>query len=114
LLAQRVDALPTRSAVYLWPLDQRKKNANGKPGTLHVKCAAADGRRLFLSSANLTEYAFTLNMELGVPISGGELPGQVETPFVRLIEAGVLATPLRSVLKDNCGQLEYPAQMVWT
>jgi phosphatidylserine/phosphatidylglycerophosphate/cardiolipin synthase-like enzyme len=86
-------AVATRSAVYLWPLDQRKKDANGKPGALHVKCAAADGRRLFLSSANLTEYAFTLNMELGVLISGGELPGQVEEHFDRLVEAGVLAKP---------------------
>ena len=48
---------------------------NGKVGILHVKCVVADGRWLFLSSANLTEYAFTINMELGVLITGGEHPG---------------------------------------
>ncbi len=46
---------------------------------------------MFLSSANLTEYAFTINMELGVLVTGGKLPGQVERHFARLIEAGQLA-----------------------
>lgn len=86
-------AVATRSSVYLWPLDNREKDSNGKHGILHVKCAVADGRWLFLSSANLTEYAFTLNMELGLLISGGSLPVQVEGHFYRLIEAGVLAKP---------------------
>jgi phosphatidylserine/phosphatidylglycerophosphate/cardiolipin synthase-like enzyme len=56
-----------------------------------VKCAVADGRSLFLSSANLTEYAFTINMELGLLVTGGPLPGQVEEQFDRLIGTGVLA-----------------------
>jgi phosphatidylserine/phosphatidylglycerophosphate/cardiolipin synthase-like enzyme len=60
---------------------------------LHVKCAAADGRWLFLSSANLTVYAFTPNMELGVLITGGPLPGQVERHLGRLIGTGVLRKP---------------------
>ena len=38
---------------------------SGKLGILHVKCVVGDGRWLFLSSANLTKYAFSLNMELG-------------------------------------------------
>ena len=57
----------------------------GKLGSLHVKSAVADGRWLLLSSANLTEYAFTINMELGVLISGGRLPGRVESHFDGLI-----------------------------
>jgi phosphatidylserine/phosphatidylglycerophosphate/cardiolipin synthase-like enzyme len=77
--------------VFLWPLEKREKDDNGKPGILHVKCAVADGRWLLLSSANLTEYAFTLNMELGLLISGGSLPVQVEGQFDRLIQTGVLA-----------------------
>ena len=44
---------------------ERKGDAIGKLGILHVKCVVADGRWLFLSSANLTKYAFTINMELG-------------------------------------------------
>ena len=53
----------------------------------------ADGRWLFLSSANLTEYAFTLNMELGLLFKGGGLPEQIEMHFDRMIQTGVLATP---------------------
>jgi phosphatidylserine/phosphatidylglycerophosphate/cardiolipin synthase-like enzyme len=86
-------SVAARSSVYLWPLDNREKDGNGKHGILHVKCAVADGRWLFLSSANLTEYAFTLNMELGLLISGGGLPSQVEAHFDRLIQTGVLARP---------------------
>jgi phosphatidylserine/phosphatidylglycerophosphate/cardiolipin synthase-like enzyme len=79
--------------VYLWPLAHRATDESGKPGILHVKCAVADGRWLFLSSANLTEYAFTLNMELGLLICGGDLPNQVEAHFDRMIQTGVLAKP---------------------
>ena len=78
-------------SVFFWPLDKRVKDAGGKPGILHVKCAVADSQRLFLSSANLTEYAFTLNMELGLLMTGGVLPEQIEKHFDRMIEAKVLS-----------------------
>lgn len=86
-LGDRVAAVST---VYYWPEAQRAKENGGKYGILHVKCAVADGRRLFLSSANLTEYAFTVNMELGLLVAGGPLPCQVEEQFDRLIGMGVL------------------------
>ena len=79
-----------RCQAYLAWVCLRKKDENGKPGILHVKCAASDGHWLFLSSANLTQYAFTTNMELGVLIAGGALPVQVEKHFERLIDTGVL------------------------
>ena len=50
----------------------------------------ADRRALLVSSANLTAYALTLNMELGLLVRGGDLPGRVAGHFDRLIEAGVL------------------------
>ena len=78
------------STVYCWPFEARKRDANGRHGILHVKCAVGDGRWLFLSSANLTEQAFTINMELGVLVTGGSLPSQVEAYFTSLITAGVL------------------------
>jgi phosphatidylserine/phosphatidylglycerophosphate/cardiolipin synthase-like enzyme len=77
------------STVYYWPQEKRR-NHGDKVGILHVKCAVADGRWLFLSSANLTEYAFTINLELGVLLTGGSLPGQVEDNFERMVETGVL------------------------
>ena len=64
----------------------------GKHGSLHAKCAVADRRRLFLSSANLTAYALTLNMELGLLVTDGPLPAQVDQHFRALIEAGKLVT----------------------
>jgi len=81
------------STVYLWPQGKRKQTEDGRVGILHVKCAVADGRIMFLSSANLTEYAFSLNMELGLLITGGEQPLQVEDHFDRLIETGTLTRP---------------------
>jgi phosphatidylserine/phosphatidylglycerophosphate/cardiolipin synthase-like enzyme len=79
-----------RCGVYLWPTQERFKGGTGKPGLLHVKCAVADGRWLFVSSANLTEQAFSINMELGVLITGGTIPVQVEVLFRKMIESGVL------------------------
>jgi phosphatidylserine/phosphatidylglycerophosphate/cardiolipin synthase-like enzyme len=78
------------ATVYVWPLDQRQRNANGKYGSLHVKCAVADRERLLVSSANLTEYAFSLNMELGILVQGGELPGKVADHFEGLSESKIL------------------------
>jgi phosphatidylserine/phosphatidylglycerophosphate/cardiolipin synthase-like enzyme len=79
--------------VYYWPKEKRGQDDKGKLGILHVKCAVADGRWLFLSSANLTEYAFTINMELGVLVTGGNLPAQVQEHFDRLVCAGMFAQP---------------------
>jgi phosphatidylserine/phosphatidylglycerophosphate/cardiolipin synthase-like enzyme len=73
------------STIYVWPKENRDQDPNGKVGILHVKCVVADGRWLFLSSANLTEYAFSINMELGLLITGGEHPLVVERQFHQLI-----------------------------
>ena len=74
-----------------WPKENRKADASGKLGILHVKCVVGDGRWLFLSSANLTKYAFSLNMELGVLITGGEAPRQIEQVFEEMIQGKSLA-----------------------
>ena len=82
--------MASRCGVYVWPIEGRFRGGTGKPGILHVKCVVADGRWLFLSSANLTEQAFSINMELGVLITGGTTPAQVEAHFGRMIESGTL------------------------
>ena len=73
------------STVYFWPKENRPVGENNKVGILHVKCAVADGKWLFLSSANLTQQAFTINMELGMLVSGGTMPSRVEQQFDQLI-----------------------------
>ncbi len=82
--------LRQRARVYRWPPEQRPKDAAGRHGSLHVKCAVADERALFISSANLTHYALNLNMEMGLLIHGGDLPRQVARHFEDLVHAGVL------------------------
>lgn len=86
-LGQEVAACST---VYFWPKENRPVGDNNKVGILHVKCAVADGEWLFLSSANLTQQAFTINMELGMLVRGGTMPGRVEQQFQRLIQNGQL------------------------
>lgn len=78
------------SSVYFWPKDKRRLSETNKPGILHVKCAVADGEWLFLSSANLTQQAFTINMELGILVRGGTMPIRVEMQFERLLKLGQL------------------------
>jgi phosphatidylserine/phosphatidylglycerophosphate/cardiolipin synthase-like enzyme len=82
-------AVAKSCSVYFWPEGKREKSPAGKVGILHVKCAVADGSRLFLSSANLTEYALSTNMELGILITGGTAPEQVERQFDRFMQSGV-------------------------
>ena len=75
---------------FVWPLAKRPKDSLGRHGSLHAKCAVVDRNLLFLSSANLTEFAFNLNMELGVLIKGGILPRSVDEHFHELIASGCL------------------------
>ncbi len=76
--------------MYDWPREMRPCGKNNRVGILHVKCAVADGQWLFLSSANLTQQAFTINMELGILVRGETMPRRVEERFVRLIQDGRL------------------------
>lgn len=87
---QALGSLAERVAVFAWPLELRPRDAHGRTGALHAKCALADEHLLFVSSANLTGFALTLNMELGVLITGGDLPGTVSRHFADLIAANVL------------------------
>lgn len=77
--------------VLVWPADRRPTSAAGKYGSLHAKCAVVDDRVLLVSSANLTEYALELNMELGVRIEGGSHPCRVREHFDDLVRRRVLA-----------------------
>jgi phosphatidylserine/phosphatidylglycerophosphate/cardiolipin synthase-like enzyme len=83
------------ATVYLWPLDKREKNDKGHHGSLHVKCALADDAHLLVSSANLTDFAMSLNMELGLLVRGGDLPSQIGRHFRWLIEQGHLVPTAR-------------------
>jgi phosphatidylserine/phosphatidylglycerophosphate/cardiolipin synthase-like enzyme len=78
------------ATIYVWPEDTRDKDPDGHSGAMHVKCAVADGDMAFISSANLTEYALSINMELGLLVRGGLLPKEIHEHFRRLMTDGVL------------------------
>jgi cardiolipin synthase A/B len=76
--------------VYEWPAAMRKRDSRGRHGSLHAKFAVADRRRLLISSANLTEDAFDLNIELGILVTGGTAPVEAASHVDDLIRRGVL------------------------
>lgn len=78
------------ATIYTWPAELRPKTPKGKRASLHAKCAVADGERLLVSSANLTEFALTVNIELGLLVEGDDAPQRVQTHLESLIEAGSL------------------------
>lgn len=82
--------------VYVWPIEARPRNEKGQFGSLHAKFVVADGSRLFVSSANLTDFAMNLNMEMGVLISGGPIPRQSFESLQTLIRDGHLQELLES------------------
>ena len=59
------DQVARQAKIYVWPLEKRPVSAGGRHGSLHAKIALADRRSMLVSSANLTQYAMTLNMEMG-------------------------------------------------
>lgn len=79
-------AVAERAHLYVWPKEKRPLTEDGKFGSLHAKLALADGRLLLVSSANLTGYAMTLNMEMGILVKGGDVPSQIETHLSSLVE----------------------------
>jgi phosphatidylserine/phosphatidylglycerophosphate/cardiolipin synthase-like enzyme len=51
--------------LYFWPKENRLFR-KGKPALMHAKCCIADRELMFLSSANFTDQAFNLNLEIGL------------------------------------------------
>lgn len=82
--------LAKRAEILYWPNEKRYQSAGGNCGVLHVKCIVADGNRLLLSSANLTDYAFRANMELGLLVKGTEHLTRIQQHFTALLGAGIL------------------------
>jgi cardiolipin synthase len=57
--------------IYQW---DKRSDETLAYASVHAKCAVADYRCAFVTSANLTEAAMERNMELGVLVRGGPLP----------------------------------------
>lgn len=76
---------------YVWPADQRPKLGSGV-ARLHAKGAVADDHTALVTSANITEYAISQNMELGLLVRGGPIPRRLASHFSALVSKGVLVT----------------------
>lgn len=90
-IASLGSALKTMARIFIWPLTKREISPNGKHGSLHAKVAIGDSTHLYISSANLTEYAMNLNMEMGILLIGGNLSANVQSHFDELIVDGTLS-----------------------
>jgi phosphatidylserine/phosphatidylglycerophosphate/cardiolipin synthase-like enzyme len=83
------DALGDAAAFYVWPAALRISQGGGH-AAMHAKCAVADRRTAFVTSANLTGAAMTDNMELGLVVRGGDAPKRIANHFDALIAAETL------------------------
>lgn len=84
------DAVRQCCELYVWPRERRTADERGRVGLLHAKCAVADGEVLFVGSANLTGFAFELNIELGVLVKQREIASAVEQQLRWLVSSGTM------------------------
>jgi cardiolipin synthase A/B len=83
------EALADGVEFYVWPAELRETQP-GHHAAMHAKCAVADHRIVFVTSANLTGAALSENMELGLVVRGGDAPRRIAAHFNVLISAGGL------------------------
>lgn len=74
---------------YIWGND-KKEEAGLAGGAVHAKCAVADGCLAFVTSANLSVAAMERNMECGILVAGGLLPGALHRHLEALIATGIV------------------------
>ena len=91
------DPLPALAAaglggaeVFVWPINQRPRDGRGRHGTLHAKGLVVDDRMAFITSANMTEDALNINMELGVALHVPDAVRQIADQLRGLVSRGVL------------------------
>jgi phosphatidylserine/phosphatidylglycerophosphate/cardiolipin synthase-like enzyme len=75
--------------LYAWP-QEKDISVGHLPGAVHAKCAVADGEMAFITSANLTNAAMEYNMELGVLVTGGDLPKDLHRHLESLATGKIL------------------------
>ena len=75
--------------IYAWT-SANKMTSGQFTGAVHAKCAVADGKLAFITSANLTTAAMERNIELGVRVKGGELPSVLHQHLEALISSKIV------------------------
>ena len=75
--------------IFQWPPGNRPP-VGQNVASVHAKCAVADGREAFVTSANLTEAAMDKNIELGLLLSGGPVPKEISNHLFSLVDQNVI------------------------
>ena len=87
--AASFDEVRDKVLIFEWPAEKRPILDHGR-ASLHAKTAVADDHIALVTSANLTGLAISENMELGLLIRGGPVPGRLRSHFAELIARGYL------------------------
>lgn len=82
------EAVP-EATIYVWD-HFAKAGPDPVPASVHAKCAVADGRIMFITSANLTSAALERNMELGALVQAGDLPRRLRDHLQALVASRVI------------------------
>lgn len=78
------------STVYVWDPEAKKTEGDALSASVHAKCAVADKKLAFITSANLTSAALERNMELGLLIRGGTAPERLRSHLAALVTTKVI------------------------
>jgi phosphatidylserine/phosphatidylglycerophosphate/cardiolipin synthase-like enzyme len=83
----KMQVLVPSAKLYAWC----ERAAPFADGRVHAKVAVADGDVCFITSANLTGHAMDRNMEVGVLISGGQVPRLLHDHLQALVDTGTVS-----------------------
>ena len=75
--------------VFQWPANNRPL-VGTSVASVHAKCAVADAREAFVTSANLTKAAMDKNIELGLLLTGGDVPKEISDHLFSLVDQNVI------------------------
>ena len=83
-------SLLERLEIFYWPLACRPQDSQGHYGSLHIKGVIRDRHHVLITSANLTDYALNLNLELGLMTQQPHLARKIYDQLEILIDHNIL------------------------
>ena len=78
-----------KASLYVWSENSKEKMGGGYR-LVHAKCSVADSKLAFITSANLTNAALDRNMELGVLLTGNNIPKKLNDHLHSLVTTKII------------------------